>query len=70
MIPDNIMTFWWFLFGDQPGLTFEGVVDVTPNVPGLEWTSPENRMHWGVPANRMHFTPPENRMHYTMPEED
>lgn len=43
---------------------------IVPTVPGIEYTSPNNRLHYVAKDNKLHYESPVNRLHYTAPEED
>lgn len=40
----------------------------TISIPGIEFTSPEDRLHFVTPSARLHFTAPEDRLHFTTEE--
>ncbi len=43
---------------------FPSKVAVGASIPGLEYSSPENRLHYLTDENRNHYSTDENRVHY------
>lgn len=47
------LVFFEFFVGAGP------VVAVVPDVPGIEWTAPDAKLHYTAQDNRIHWTAPD-----------